>query len=67
MGLGLMGVAYYIAKKRNYPASPRSELPSIWPSFRNAAIALLMPVIILGDMEFSPRLKLVWLQLLTPP
>ena len=50
MGLGLMGVAYYIAKKRNYPASPRSELPSIWPSFRNAAIALLMPVIILGGI-----------------
>jgi C4-dicarboxylate transporter DctM subunit len=50
MGLGLMGVAYYIAKKRNYPAPPRSELPSILQSFKEAALALLMPIIILGGI-----------------
>lgn len=50
MGLGLMGVAYYIAKKRNYPAPPRSELPPILGSFKEAAIALFMPVIILGGI-----------------
>ncbi|MDJ0627591.1 MAG: TRAP transporter large permease [Rhodobacter sp.] len=50
MGLGLMGVAYYIAKKRNYPAPPRSELPPILGSFKEAALALLMPIIILGGI-----------------
>lgn len=50
MGLGLMGVAYYIAKKRNYPAPPRSELPPILGSLKEAAIALFMPIIILGGI-----------------
>ena len=50
MGLGLMGVAYYIAKKRNYPAPPRSELPPILGSLKEAALALLMPIIILGGI-----------------
>lgn len=50
MGLGLMGVAYYIAKKRNYPAPPRSELPPVLSSLKEAAIALLMPIIILGGI-----------------
>ena len=50
MGLGLMSVAYYIAKKRGYPAPPRSELPSIWGSLKEAALALLMPIIILGGI-----------------
>lgn len=50
MGLGLMGVAYYIAKKRNYPAPPRSELPPVLSSLRDAGWALAMPVIILGGI-----------------
>lgn len=50
MGLGLMAVAYYIAKKRNYPAPPRSELPPVLGSFKEAALALLMPIIILGGI-----------------
>ncbi len=50
MGLGLMGVAYYIAKKRNYPAPPRSELPPILASLRDAGWALAMPAIILGGI-----------------
>lgn len=50
MGLGLMGVAYYIAKKRNYPAPRRSELPPILSSLKEAAIALFMPIIILGGI-----------------
>jgi tripartite ATP-independent transporter DctM subunit len=50
MGLGLMGVAYYIAKKRNYPAPSRSELPPVLGSLKEAALALLMPIIILGGI-----------------
>lgn len=50
IGLGLMAMAYVIAKKRNYPAPSRSELPSIFGSFMDAAWALAMPVIILGGI-----------------
>lgn len=50
MGIGLMGVAYYIAKKRNYPAPPRSELPPVLSSLRDAGWALAMPGIILGGI-----------------
>ena len=50
VGIGLMGVAYYIARKRNYPAPARSELPPVIASFRDAAWALFMPVIILGGI-----------------
>lgn len=50
VGLGLMAVAYYIAVRRNYPAPKRSELPPVLGSFRDAAWALFMPVIILGGI-----------------
>jgi tripartite ATP-independent transporter DctM subunit len=43
-------VAYYIAKKRDYPAPPRSELPPVLGSLKEAALALLMPIIILGGI-----------------
>ena len=50
VGFGLMAMAYVIAKKRNYPAPSRSELPPVISSFRDAAWALAMPVIILGGI-----------------
>ena len=50
VAVGLMAMAYYIARKRNYPAIPRSELPKILPAMRDATWALLMPIIILGGI-----------------
>ncbi|MEM9784809.1 MAG: TRAP transporter large permease [Pseudomonadota bacterium] len=50
VALGLMAMAYVIAKKRNYPAPPRSELPPVLTALRGAAWALAMPVIILGGI-----------------
>jgi tripartite ATP-independent transporter DctM subunit len=50
VGLGLMGMAYYIARRRNYPAIARSELPPVFSALRGAAWALFMPVIILGGI-----------------
>ncbi len=47
---GLMAMAYVIAKRRGYPAPPRSELPPVLPAFRDALWALAMPVIILGGI-----------------
>ena len=50
IGLGLMLMAYYVAKKRHYPSPSRSDLPSVVDSFLNAGWALAMPVIILGGI-----------------
>ena len=50
VAIGLMLMAYRIAKQRNYPAPARSQLPPILPAFRNAIWALAMPVIILGGI-----------------
>lgn len=50
VALGLMAMAYVIARKRNYPAPSRSELPPVVSAFRGAAWALAMPVIILGGI-----------------
>jgi len=51
IGISLMVVAYFYAKKRNYPRSPR------WPTFKEAVkalvdgiVPLLMPIIILGGI-----------------
>ncbi len=50
VAMGLMAMAYYIARKRNYPSIPRNELPPAFAAMRDAAWALLMPVIILGGI-----------------
>ena len=50
VGLGLMVMAYLIAKRRSYPAPDRAELPPIRPALRRATLALAMPVIILGGI-----------------
>jgi len=50
VAMGLMVMAYYIAKRRGYPAPERSELPAVLPSLRGALWALAMPVIILGGI-----------------
>ncbi len=50
MGLGLMVVVYFIAKKRNYPVSPRATAGQIWRAFLEALPSLLMPAIILGGI-----------------
>ena len=50
VGLGLMIMAYAIARQRSYPAPARAELPPFLPSLRRASLALAMPVIILGGI-----------------
>ena len=51
IGLGLMGVSYFLAKKHNYgtkqPLAPLREMAS---ATRGAIIPLLMPIIILGGI-----------------
>lgn len=48
IGLSLMITSYFIAKKKGYPKS--ESRPRVWPAFKDAFWALLVPVIILGGI-----------------
>jgi C4-dicarboxylate transporter DctM subunit len=51
MGLSMMAMAYYFARKRNYPRNERrATLREILRGGREAAAALILPVIILGGI-----------------
>jgi tripartite ATP-independent transporter DctM subunit len=49
-GLGLMALCYYYARKYNFPVEQAFELKRLVHALREAAWALLMPVIILGGI-----------------
>lgn len=49
-GLLLMGVAWRVSCKRNYPVEDVFQLARLRQTFREAAWALLMPVVILGGI-----------------
>lgn len=50
VGLSLLGVAYYISCKRDYPKEPRKSLREFLLGLKDALFALLMPAIILGGI-----------------
>lgn len=50
MGLAMMIAVYFIAKKRGYPVDPWPSLKHLWKTFKGSALALLMPVIIIGGI-----------------
>jgi C4-dicarboxylate transporter DctM subunit len=51
MGLGMMAIAYIIARRRGYaPEGPRASLPAMLTALRDAGWALVMPIIILGGI-----------------
>jgi tripartite ATP-independent transporter DctM subunit len=50
MGLALMVRVYLIARKKHYPVTSRAAAPEVWQAFKGSALALLMPVIIIGGM-----------------
>jgi tripartite ATP-independent transporter DctM subunit len=50
IGVSLMGVSYYQAVKRGYPAEPRVSLGEIWRRFRVTIWATLYPVVIIGGI-----------------
>jgi tripartite ATP-independent transporter DctM subunit len=57
MGLALMVRIYFMARKRNYPVSPRPPLRQVLVSFKNAFLPLMTPVIIIGGIlagAFTP-------------
>ncbi len=51
IGISLMIVSFFTAKKRGYPRSDKPRgLKNLWISFKDAFWALLVPVIILGGI-----------------
>ncbi len=50
MGLSLMAVTSFKSKKEGYGGEPRASFKEIVISFKDALLALLMPVIILGGI-----------------
>ncbi len=49
-GLGLMGVSYWMARRQNWPVEEVFQLSRLWTTFKEAAWALVLPVIILGGI-----------------
>ncbi|MGI6251884.1 MAG: TRAP transporter large permease [Aminivibrio sp.] len=50
VGSSLMLVAWLIARKRGYKGDEKASGAKIWSTFKDAILALLMPVIILGGI-----------------
>jgi tripartite ATP-independent transporter DctM subunit len=51
MGLSMMAMAYYFARKRNYPRNERrATLREILKGSREAIAALILPIVILGGI-----------------
>ena len=49
-GLMLMGAAYWFAVRFNYPVEEMFQLKRVWTTFKDAALAFSLPVIILGGI-----------------
>jgi C4-dicarboxylate transporter, DctM subunit len=47
---GLMGVAYFLARRYDLPREAAFSLAAVWKTFREALWAFLLPVIILGGI-----------------
>jgi tripartite ATP-independent transporter DctM subunit len=49
-GFGLMGMAYWFARRYNLPREAAFSGRRVWETFKNAAWAFLLPIIILGGI-----------------
>src|SRR5437870_1728146 len=56
---GLMGVAYFLARRYNLPREAAFSLAAVWSTFKNALWAFLLPVIILGVPIVMPLVRSV--------
>ncbi|MCX5820533.1 MAG: TRAP transporter large permease [Deltaproteobacteria bacterium] len=50
IGLGFMFVAYFVSKRRNYPRHSPASFREILVTFKDSALAILMPLFILGGI-----------------
>jgi C4-dicarboxylate transporter DctM subunit len=49
-GLAMMALSYWYAVRYNWPVEEAFQLRRVWRTFKDAALALLLPVIILGGI-----------------
>jgi len=49
-GFGLMGVAYWFARRHHYPVEEIFRLSHVWATFKDAIWAFVLPIIILGSI-----------------
>src|SRR3990170_5514533 len=49
-GFSMMGLCYWMAVRYNYPVEEVFRLKRVWATFKNAGLAFLLPVIILGGI-----------------
>ena len=49
-GFGMMGVSYWFARRYNYPVEEVFQLKRVAQTFKEAALALTLPIIILGGI-----------------
>ncbi len=49
-GLSMMGLSYWYAVRYNWPVEEVFQLRRVWKTFKDAALALMLPVIILGGI-----------------
>ena len=50
LGISLMVIIYFIAKKRNYQRADHFSFREVWVSFKEAFLPLLAPIIIIGGI-----------------
>jgi len=50
MGLSMMGLVYVIARREGFPREPRASWHTLMTSTRDAILALLMPIIVIGGI-----------------
>jgi len=49
-GLAMMALCYWFAVRHDYPVEEQFQLRRLWTTFKDAALAFLLPVIILGGI-----------------
>ena len=49
-GLSMMALCYWFAVRHNYPVEEQFQLKRVWATFKDAALAFLLPIIILGGI-----------------
>jgi C4-dicarboxylate transporter, DctM subunit len=49
-GLSMMALCYWFAVRHNYPVEEKFQLRRVWTTFKDAAFAFLLPIIILGGI-----------------
>ncbi len=49
-GLSMMALCYWFAVRYNYPVEEQFQLKRVWATFKDASLAFLLPIIILGGI-----------------